>query len=88
MQDLAPEDGLPKLVGFTVDHQLANPDFFHLVMTENIHRGEYLARIKSIKKLADQAKLLEKFKAVVDKHGATIPGNVAELQGQPAKLRK
>jgi AcrR family transcriptional regulator len=51
LQDLAPEDGLRKLVGFTVDYQLANPDFVRLVMTENIHRGEYLAQSKAIKKL-------------------------------------
>jgi AcrR family transcriptional regulator len=43
LDDLQPEDALRKLVGFTVDYQLANPDFIRLVMTENIHRGEYLA---------------------------------------------
>jgi AcrR family transcriptional regulator len=51
LEDLAPEDALRKLVGFTVDYQLANPDFIRLVMTENIHRGEFLARSKSIQKL-------------------------------------
>ena len=51
LDDLAPEDALRKLVGFTVDYQLANPDFIRLVMTENIHRGEYLAQSKSIHKL-------------------------------------
>jgi AcrR family transcriptional regulator len=51
LQDLAPVDALRKLVAFTVDYQLANPDFVRLVMTENIHRGEYLAQSKAIKKL-------------------------------------
>lgn len=51
LQDLPPEDALRKLVGFTVDYQLANPDFIRLVMTENIHRGEYLARSDLIRKL-------------------------------------
>lgn len=51
LEDLAPEDALRRLVGFTVDYQLANPDFIRLVMTENIHRGEYLAQSKSIQKL-------------------------------------
>jgi AcrR family transcriptional regulator len=51
LEDLAPEDALRKLVGFTVDYQLANPDFIRLVMTENIHRGEFLARSKAIHKL-------------------------------------
>lgn len=51
LEDLAPEEALRKLVGFTVDYQLANPDFIRLVMTENIHRGEFLAQSKSIQKL-------------------------------------
>ena len=51
LEDLSPEDALRRLVGFTVDYQLANPDFIRLVMTENIHRGEYLAQSKSIRKL-------------------------------------
>jgi len=51
LEDLAPEDALRRLVGFTVDYQLANPDFIRLVMTENIHRGEYLAQSKLIQKL-------------------------------------
>jgi Tetracyclin repressor-like, C-terminal domain len=34
-----------------VDYQLANPDFIRLVINENIHRGEFLARSKTIQKL-------------------------------------
>jgi AcrR family transcriptional regulator len=51
LDDLPPEDALRRLVGHTVDYQLAHPEFIRLVMTENIHRGEYLARSKSIQKL-------------------------------------
>jgi AcrR family transcriptional regulator len=51
LDDLAPEDALRRLVGFTVDYQLANPDFIRIVMTENIHRGEFLAKSKAIQKL-------------------------------------
>jgi AcrR family transcriptional regulator len=51
LDDLAPEDALRRLVGFTVDYQLANPEFIRLVATENIHRGEYLAQSKLIQKL-------------------------------------
>ena len=36
----------------------------------------------------EQARLREKFKPVVDKHGAAIAGTVAELQAELAKLRK
>ena len=51
LEDLPPEDALRKLVGFTFDYQLGNPDFVRLVMNENIHRGEYLAQSKSIQRL-------------------------------------
>jgi AcrR family transcriptional regulator len=51
LQDLPPEDALRKLVGFTVDYQLANPDFIRLVMTENIHRGQYLSSSKALQEL-------------------------------------
>jgi AcrR family transcriptional regulator len=49
--DLAPEQALRTLVGFTVDYQLANPDFIRLVMNENIHRGEYISRSTTIQQL-------------------------------------
>ena len=51
LEDLQPEDALRRLVGFTCDYQLANPDFIRLVMTENIHRGEFLAQSKTIQQL-------------------------------------
>ncbi len=51
LDDLLPEDGLRRLVGFTVDYQLAHPEFIRLVMTENIHRGQYLAQSASIRAL-------------------------------------
>jgi tripartite ATP-independent transporter DctP family solute receptor len=37
---------------------------------------------------AEQAKLREKFKPVIDKHGAAIAGTVSELQAELNKLRK
>ena len=37
---------------------------------------------------AEQAKLRDKLKPVIDKHGAAIAGTVAELQAELAKLRK
>ena len=51
LDDLPPEDALRRLVGFTVDYQLAHPEFIRLVMTENIHRGQYLAQSESIRAL-------------------------------------
>jgi TRAP-type transport system periplasmic protein len=37
---------------------------------------------------AEQAKLRDKFKPVIEKHGAAIAGTVAELQAELAKVRK
>ena len=51
LDDLPPEPALRELVGATVDYQLAHPDFTRLVMTENIHRGEFLAQSKAIQGL-------------------------------------
>ena len=51
LEDLPPEAALRRLVAFTHDYQLAHPDFVRLVMTENIHRGAYLAQSEAIQRL-------------------------------------
>ena len=51
LEDLPPEDALRKLVGYTVDYQRSHPEFIRLVMNENMHRGQYLARSRGIQKL-------------------------------------
>lgn len=51
LEDLPPEDALRRLVGHTVDYQWAHPEFIRLVQSENIHRAEFLARSKAIRKL-------------------------------------
>ena len=51
LADLAPEDALRRLVEFTFDHHWANEDYIRLVMSENMQRGQYLARSKSIQQL-------------------------------------
>jgi AcrR family transcriptional regulator len=51
LEDLPPEDALRKLVGHTLDYQWSHPEFVRLVQTENIHRAEYIAQSKAIRKL-------------------------------------
>ncbi len=51
LENLAPEQALRTLVGFTVDYQLANPDFIRLVMNENMHRGEFISQSTTIQEL-------------------------------------
>jgi AcrR family transcriptional regulator len=51
LDELPPEDALKRLVEFTFDYQVANPDFIRLVMTENINNGEFLQQSSVIQKL-------------------------------------
>lgn len=51
LDSLAPTEALRQLVAFTVEYQYLHPDFIRLVMTENIHRGQYLATSRAIQKL-------------------------------------
>ena len=48
LDDLAPIPALEKLVGFTFDHHFGNQAYIRLVMSENIQRGAYLARSKTM----------------------------------------
>ena len=51
LDDLPPEDALRRLVGHTLDYQWSHPEFARLVQSENIHRAQYLAQSKTIRKL-------------------------------------
>jgi len=51
LEHLPPAEALRKLVGFTFDHHHSNEAFIRLVMIENIHHGDYLARSRTIQDL-------------------------------------
>lgn len=51
LEDLSPEEALRLLVAYTFDHHLSDEPFIRLVMSENIHRGEYLAQSRFIQAL-------------------------------------
>jgi AcrR family transcriptional regulator len=51
LDDLAPEDALRRLVAFTFDYHADNEQFIRLVMNENMHRGQFLARSEVIQQL-------------------------------------
>ncbi|MDB5895990.1 MAG: TetR family transcriptional regulator [Rhodoferax sp.] len=55
LEDMAPTEALARLVGFTYDYQLANPDFLRLVANENLHRGEFLAQSVLIREMNETA---------------------------------
>ena len=47
-EGLPPREALRKLVEFTFDHHHEHEDFIRMVMIENIHHGEYLAKSEVI----------------------------------------
>lgn len=47
LDDLEPVLALEKLVSFSIDYKLANPDFVRLVMNENIHAAAFLSQSKT-----------------------------------------
>jgi len=51
IKGLSPVDGLRRLVEFTFEHHHAHEDFIRMVMIENIHHGEYLARSSLVRDL-------------------------------------
>ncbi|PXA97860.1 TetR family transcriptional regulator [Nostoc sp. 3335mG] len=48
---LSPVEGLKRLVEFTFEHHHQHEDFIRMVMIENIHHGEFLARSSVIRDL-------------------------------------
>jgi len=51
LEDLEPEDALRRLVAFTFDHHLHHESYIRIVMSENIHRGQYIAQSRRIQDL-------------------------------------
>ena len=51
LEHLRPVEALRKLVEFTFDHHHSHEPFIRLVMIENIHHGDYLARSRTIQDL-------------------------------------
>ena len=48
-EDLEPEQALRAIIGHTFDYHHDHPEFVRLVMNENVHRGEHIAQIESMK---------------------------------------
>ena len=55
LNDFEPEEALKRLIEFTYDHHQGNEEFIRLVMSENVHRAEYLAQSPAIQKLNGSA---------------------------------
>ncbi len=55
LDDLPPLQALQRLVEFTYDHHRDNEDFIRLVMSENIHRAEFLRQSQHIEAMNARA---------------------------------
>ncbi len=53
--DLPPTEAVRRIAELTYDHHLAHSDFIRLVSIENIHRGEYIRRLGSLRELNQPA---------------------------------
>jgi len=51
LEDLDPEAALRRLVAHTFERHLRNENYIRIVMSENIHRGEYLRKSQYIQEL-------------------------------------
>jgi AcrR family transcriptional regulator len=51
LAELPPVIALQRLVEFTFDHHQSNPGYIRLVMSENMERGQYIARSRVIQDL-------------------------------------
>lgn len=49
--ELSPVEALQRIAELTYDHHLAHSDFIRLVSIENIHRGEFIQRLESLRTL-------------------------------------
>ena len=63
--ELDPEEALIKLVKFTWDYYLKNPEFITLVNSENLHRARHLKKSKIIEDISN--KFISMVGAILDK---------------------
>jgi AcrR family transcriptional regulator len=48
-ESLLPDQALRAIIGHTFDYHFEHPEFVRLVMNENVHHGEHIARIEGLK---------------------------------------
>jgi AcrR family transcriptional regulator len=53
--DLPPAEAVRRIAELTYDHHLAHSEFIRLVSIENIHRGQFISRLESLRELNQPA---------------------------------
>jgi AcrR family transcriptional regulator len=62
-ETLAPDQALRAMIGHNFDYHFDHPEFVRLVMNENVHHGEHIAQIESLK---------HRNRSVIDQLGAIL----------------
>ena len=73
-ENLAPDQALRAMIGHNFDYHVDHPEFVRLVMNENVHHGEHIAQIESLK---------QSNRSVIDQLGA-----IAEKGAEQGLFRK
>ncbi len=64
-EELPPDQALRAIIGHNFDYHFEHPEFVRLVMNENVHNGEHIANMVSIK--ARNRTVIEALRAILDK---------------------
>lgn len=76
---LQPVAAMRRLAELTYDYHLAHPEFIRLVTIENIHRGEFIRRIDSLRAIANPAATLINDILVRGREDGTIRQDVDQI---------
>ena len=81
-EELQPDEALRAIIGHNFDYHVEHPEFVRLVMNENVHHGEHIAQIDSMKErnqsvIAQLRAILEKGRGARAVSGGDRPGRPA-----------
>ncbi|WNC72801.1 TetR/AcrR family transcriptional regulator [Thalassotalea psychrophila] len=69
LEDIEPEQAVRTLVRFTFNYFVENPEFIHLLNSENLHKAAHIKESKKI--LAMRSPLIEKITDVLNRGGTS-----------------
>lgn len=64
-ETLQPEQALRAIIGHNFDYHFEHPEFVRLVMNENVHHGEHIAQIESMKQRNQS--VIEQLRTIITK---------------------
>ncbi len=85
LDHLAPKEALERLVRFTWDYYLKNPEFITLVNSENLHRAKHLKKSEIVKVYS--RKFVSMVTTILDRGVGLSPPESQVSQPRPASAR-